>query len=255
MDMQTKIFTMKSLELKDAGQFVGVFATMNVEDKHGDVTLPGAFGEQQVLISQYNHGSWGEGVNALPIGVGRIYEKGDDAIVEGEFDMADDAAVKTYNKMKYVHSKGRTQEFSYALPEIDWEMREVDGHRQRLLKKIRVNEVSPVLMGAGVNTRLLAVKSMLGQNMDTDVLGGMKLLDHIELVSWAVKGLATRLTSLQALREVNGKSVSEATLVKLPELRDAVALALKELNRVGTNPDEVLAEFVRFQKTMAQRRS
>jgi len=255
MEPQTKLYALMKLDLKDTGEFVGVFATLNVEDAHGDITIPGAFGEQQVLISQYNHGSWGQGVDALPIGVGKIYEKGDEAIVEGEFDMSDDAAIKTYKKMQYVHAKGRVQEFSYALPEIDYEISEKDGHRVRILKKIRVNEVSPVLMGAGINTRLLAIKSILGEKIQPDELGGLKLLDHIELVTIASKGLAERLLALEALRKSKGKSVSEATLDKLPELRDAMASALQELGRVDVDPDLALAEFIRFQKTIARRRS
>lgn len=250
MDVQTKLYSMKSIELKEAGQFVGVFSTFNVEDSQGDVTLPGAIGEQSVIISQYNHGSWGAGVSALPIGVGKVYEKGEEAIVEGEFDMSDEAAVKTYKKMMYIKSKGRVQEFSYALPEIDFEYREQDGRRQRVLKRIRVNEVSPVLMGAGVNTRLLDIKSI-----KPDELIGLKLMDHIELIVVAAKGLADRLQKLDALRRTEGKSVSEATLDKLPELRDALALTLEELGRVGVDPDLALAEFVRFQKIAAQRRS
>jgi hypothetical protein len=246
MEVQTKIYELKSIELKEEGSFVGVFATLNVEDSQGDVTLPGAFGEQNVVISQYNHGSWGTGVAALPIGVGKIYERGEEAIVEGEFDMSDDAAVKTYKKMLYVKSKGRVQEFSYALPEIDWEMREVDGRRQRMLKKIRVNEVSPVLMGAGVNTRLLDIKAEGS---------GLKLVEHIDLVVKASKNLAERLQSLEELRRAEGKSVSEATLERLPELRDVMASVLEGLGRVSADPEAALTEFIRFQKHMAQRRS
>jgi hypothetical protein len=157
---ERKVVTPKDikLDIDGEGTFQAVFATMNVIDKDGDLTEPGAFGTQQVLISQYNHGSWGDGADALPIGVGTIYEKDEEAVVQGEFDMSDEAAVKTYNKIKYLKEKGRTQEWSYALPEVDWETREIDGQRIRVLKKIKVPEVSPVIMGAGENTRLLDIK-------------------------------------------------------------------------------------------------
>lgn len=150
--------------LGDQGSFTGVFATLNVVDHDGDLTLPGAFGQQDVILSQYNHGSWGSGAGALPIGVGKIYEQGDNAIIEGEFNMDSEDAVKTWGTMKFLHEKGRVQEFSYALPEIDFEIREQDGQRIRVLKRIKVPEVSPVLMGAGMGTRLLSIKGISAQD-------------------------------------------------------------------------------------------
>jgi hypothetical protein len=154
----TKKYQFKDINLGEQGTFRAVFATLNVVDHDGDMTIPGAFGKQDVIISQYNHGSWGNGMNALPIGVGKIFEEGEDAVVEGEFNMENEAAKATYQTIRYLHEKDRTQEWSYALPEIDYEMRDVDGREVRVLKKIRVPEVSPVLMGAGIGTRLLDIK-------------------------------------------------------------------------------------------------
>lgn len=159
MDFQTKKYELKDLSLGDSGTFRAIFATLNVIDHDGDLTLPGAFGKQDVIVSQYNHGSWGNGVDALPIGVGKIFEDGEDAIVEGEFNLENEAAKATYQTIKYLHEKQRTQEWSYALPEIEWEMRQIDGRDIRVLKKIKVPEVSPVLMGAGIGTRLLSIKN------------------------------------------------------------------------------------------------
>lgn len=155
--MDTKIFELKRPRFEEGG-FRAVFSTMGVIDRQGDLTLPGAFGRQEVLIGGYNHAAWDRGADALPIGIGTIYERGSEGIVEGEFDLEDDAAAKTYHKIKYLTDKGHVQEWSYSLPEIDYEYRDVDGQRARVLRKIRVNEVSPVLRGAGIDTRLLEVK-------------------------------------------------------------------------------------------------
>lgn len=151
----TKRYAIRDLKLDgERGQFMAVFATMNVVDRDGDLTVPGAFGEQRVIISAYGHGSWG---GTLPVGKGRIYEKGEEAIVEGMFFLDTAGGSETY---KTVKNLGDLQEWSYALPEIDYEIREEDGERIRVLKRIVVNEVSPVLMGAGVDTRTLDVKSV-----------------------------------------------------------------------------------------------
>lgn len=165
MKTEVKRVVLRGLKLLgEAGQFSAVFATLNVVDADGDLTLPGAFGEQDVILSQYNHGSWGRGADALPIGVGRILERGDDAVIEGEFNLDSEDGLKTYKTIKYLHEKGRTQEWSYALPDIDYEMRDQDGQRIRVLKRIRVPEVSPCLMGSGVDTRLLSIKGSISDN-------------------------------------------------------------------------------------------
>jgi hypothetical protein len=142
------------------GDFQAVISTLNVVDHDGDLTLPGAFGEQQVIISSYGHASWGGGFNGLPVGKGRIFEAGNEAIAEGRFFLDTRGGQETYRAVKNI---GDLQEWSYALPEIDYEMREQDGKRVRVLKRIRVNEVSPCLMGAGIRTRTLAIKGAGGE--------------------------------------------------------------------------------------------
>jgi len=293
MEPQVKIYRLKDLAINEAGTFRAVFATLNVEDSQGDVTLPGAFGEQKVLISQYNHGSWDRGVAALPIGVGRIFEQGNDALIEGEFDMDDPAAVATYKKMRYIHAKGRVQEFSYALPEVESFTRDENGHRVRVLKKIRVPEVSPVLMGAGVNTRLLDIKSgktvtpgeseteqefvsrciafYVDEGRDADQAAAichriwreakagkpqqLKMLDHVGIVISKVAELLERLKDLGALRQAEGGTISEGTLSKAQELSEVLTKAAAELAGLRAEHDSAFAEYVRFQRIIAERRA
>lgn len=156
----------KSVRLKDAefdderGSIRAVFATMNVIDADRDMTIPGAFGQQRVRISAYGHGSW---MGELPVGKGRIFERGEDAVLEGRFFLSTQTGREHYYTVKEM---GDLQEWSYALPEVDWEMQTIDGEQIRVLKRIVVPEVSPVLLGAGVNTRTeqvkAAVKSVIG---------------------------------------------------------------------------------------------
>lgn len=222
---EMKVFELRDMKLDDAGKFRAVFSTFNVEDHQGDIVLPGAFGEQQVIISQYNHGSWERGADALPIGVGRIFEAGEEAIVEGEFDMEDEAAIKTYKKLKYLAAKGRVQEWSYALPEIDYEFRDVDGHRVRILKKIRVPEVSPVLMAASIGTRLLSIKDGKTEPV--------KLSDHIALMTEDVSALIGRLSKVASLRESQGDCVGEAAMQRVLILRAKLLEMVTEVDRIA----------------------
>lgn len=138
----------------DEGRVTAVFATFNVTDKDGDVTLPGAFEEgAEVLISSYQHTSW---QGALPVGKGRIFSNNKEAILEGQFFMETAAGRDTFEVVKQVGGK---QEWSYGYDVLDAEYGVHEGREVQFLKKLKTHEVSPVVVGAGVDTRTLAVKS------------------------------------------------------------------------------------------------
>src|SRR3990172_3589 len=68
--MDKKVYRSTGLEFKqegDQGLVTAVFATLNVIDEDGDVTIPGAFGEQSVKLA-----AWGHGWDKLPVGRGAI---------------------------------------------------------------------------------------------------------------------------------------------------------------------------------------
>jgi len=144
------------VEIKDEAQGLvrAVFATFNKIDSHGDVTPPGAFTDgEEMPISAYGHMSW-EG--ALPVGKGRIRQTSKEAIFEGQFFMETQAGRDTFTTVKELGSLGQ---WSYGYDALEYSFGEHDGKRVRFLNKLKVHEVSPVLIGAGVNTRTLAAKS------------------------------------------------------------------------------------------------
>lgn len=154
-DTARKVVQLKAAEYGEKGAIKAVFATLNAIDHDGDMILPGAIGEQRVRMSAYGHRSWG---GELPVGKGRVYESGNDAIFEGQFFLTTTPGRDTYETVK---AMGDLQEWSFALPEIESEMRTTpEGQKFRAIKKVRVPEVSPVLLGAGVNTRTLDVKQV-----------------------------------------------------------------------------------------------
>lgn len=156
-EIPRKVVQFKEAELSDKGTVRAVFSTLGVIDHQGDMILPGAFGEQRVRMSAYGHGSWGSGMDALPVGKGRIYEQGNAAIFEGQFFLTTQAGRETYETVK---AMGDLQEWSYALPEIESEQRTTaEGLTYRAVKRVTVPEVSPVLLGASIDTRTLDVKS------------------------------------------------------------------------------------------------
>jgi hypothetical protein len=154
--MQTKAFAVRGVEIKDAsrGEIKAVFATLNVVDRDGDVTVKSAFRDgAPVRISAYNHGSW-EG--ALPVGKGVIRVTDNEAILEGQFFMKTTHGRDTFETVKEM---AELQEFSYGFHVTDSEPGELEGKSVRIIKGVDVAEVSPVLLGAGIGTRTLGLKN------------------------------------------------------------------------------------------------
>jgi hypothetical protein len=140
------------------GEVQAVFSTFNVVDHDGDVTLPGAFGKQNVRISAYNHQSWQSG---LPIGKGTIRENGDEAVLNGRFFMGTQAGKDTFTVVKEM---GDLMEWSYGYDIVDrsqgkFPEGDANGKDVQFLHKLKVHEVSPVLLGAGIGTRTLSAKA------------------------------------------------------------------------------------------------
>lgn len=135
----------------ETGEVEAVFSTLNVIDHDGDVTLPGAFGEQRVVIEAWNHN-----LQAPPVGKGVIRETQSEAILEGAFFLGT-ASGKEHHQV--VKALGDQQEWSYTfrILEADWGV--FEGEEVRFLKRMEVAGVGPVTRGAGIGTRTVAVKS------------------------------------------------------------------------------------------------
>lgn len=152
--MQTKNFGRVEIKDADKGEVAAVFSTFDVIDSDGDVTSAGAFEDGTVVpISSYGHGSWS---GALPVGKGRIRQTATEAILDGQFFMDTTAGRDTFTTVKEL---GELGQWSYGYDPVEFHFGEVDDRKVRFLDRLKVHEVSPVLVGAGVNTRTLSAKS------------------------------------------------------------------------------------------------
>ena len=134
------------------GEFKAIFATLNVKDADGDVTLPGAFEEgQPVRIS-----AWGHKWDQLPVGRGTIHSDGKEAWVDGQFLLETETGKEHYNVVK---GMGDLQEWSYGFQINDSIPGQFDGQDVRFLRKMKVIEVAPVMQGSGVDTRTADIKA------------------------------------------------------------------------------------------------
>lgn len=152
--METK--ALGGVEVKDEAQglITAVFATLNAIDSDHDVTVDGAFDDgAAVVISAYGHKSW-EG--ALPVGRGTIRVVGSEAILDGQFFMDMPEARSTFAA---VNGLKELQQYSYGYDPVEFSFGDHEGQRVRFLQKLKVHEVSPVMLGAGVGTRTLTAKA------------------------------------------------------------------------------------------------
>lgn len=219
------------VRIKDADQglVTAVFSTFNAIDSDGDVTLPGAFDDgAEWMISAYGHKSWD---GALPIGKGMVRTTDTEAILEGQFFLSTTGGRETFEVVKQM---GSLQEWSYSCDPDRYSFGEFDGKDVRFLEHIRPGgEVSPVIKGAGVGTRSLAVKS------------GLTLIGEAEAVLADLESLITRAADVMAKRRDKGKGLGSESADLLKRVRaqsDRLAELLDTPAPETTIPPDVLVQ-------------
>lgn len=215
-----------TLKADEEGSVKAVFSTLNVIDKDGDVTLPGAFTSERVNIAAWGH-NWG----ALPAGDGVIREAKDEAVFDGSFYLGTPQGDATYQTLKQRHERGFSQEWSYGFDVLEAEPGVVDGKEVRLLKKLKVYEVSPVMVGAGEGTRTLAMK---GLDVSFD--------EHSEQLQVAVAEYAERCKAGSVERQKSGRAISEARRVRIESVSGSLRAAADDLESLIAGREEAEAE-------------
>jgi len=161
VSMKTRQFLVKALSEKGHG--VAVVATLNVVDKDNDVTLPGAFGEQVVPMVPAH--DW----SSAPIGKATIHEEGQEVLANFQMNLDTSLGRDWYSALKFdLANPPVKQQFSYGFSVLEFDQGQFEGRSVRFLKKLQVHEISPVLLGAGENTRTLALKIAPGNTGCTD---------------------------------------------------------------------------------------
>lgn len=210
------------VEVKDAakGQVAAVFSTFDVIDSDMDVTKSGAFTDgAPVLISAYGHASWD---GALPVGKGVIRSGSKEAVLDGQFFMNTVAGKDTFEAVKELGDLGQ---WSYGYDATKYSFGEHDGKQVRFLEELKVHEVSPVLLGAGVGTRTLSAKSHL------------KFADEGEAVLAALTRFGVRAADVMAMRREKGKGLSPESTGLLERIEAELKRLAAVLAEPGPEPD------------------
>ncbi|MFQ5775853.1 MAG: helix-turn-helix domain-containing protein [Kiloniellaceae bacterium] len=207
-------------QLDEAGRGLARIATLSAIDSDGDTYAPGAFGEQHAkLLAAHN---W----QSVPLGKARVFEQGDEALAELRFNLDSEHAREWHAALKFDLDAERSggpilQEWSYGFRIVDAAQETRGEERVRVLKRLVVHEVSPVVVGAGVATTTLALK-------------GRPFRDQLEVILAAAEDLAGRAGDIAALRAAEGRGLPAGRIAKLRDLKSAIEaiLAAEEAPRI-----------------------
>lgn len=193
--------------LDEAGKGVAVIATLNVIDKDQDVTLPGAFGNQTSKIVPAH--DWSQ----VPLGKAQISESGDEVLAEFQINLDLASGQEWYKALKFDMENGPPlQEWSYGFRIDAAEFGRFEDQEVRFLKALKVYEISPVIVGAGVNTRTVALK---GQ--------GRPFAEQMRNVAAELQDVIARATDIIAKRAPDGRDLSPERYAELEEVAGMLA--------------------------------
>jgi len=223
----------------DSGVVLAVFSRLNVVDKDGDKTLPGFLGKQTVAMLPAH--DW----RHVCIGKGKTHESGNEGVAELKMNLEIPSAKDWHSAIKFdLANPPAIQEWSYGFTINPGGSANGDGKEyMRVLQPIseggpgcRIHEVSPVLVGAGMDTMTLAAK-------------GVKFCDELEAVLGATDNLVNRARSLAELRAKEGRGLSTVSTERLGSIRDRLKAAVDVLGAIPTDDEASKAwrvELVRY---------
>lgn len=200
--MLTQTKSMAIVSMDDTGKGLAKLANLNEVDNDGDTYGPGAFswkeGGHQWAMMMPAHNR-----RAVPFGKARVYEEGDEAFAELNLNLLTTAGQEWHQALLFDFKVGKpVQEWSFGY-QAEYTYRVSAAGRIRVLTKVDVDEVSPVLRGAGKGTRTISIK-------------GAKLRDdHFD-------GLITDLGEMASAVDADPASVSASGLKQLREIHDAI---------------------------------
>lgn len=240
MDPERKSVGRIELKTDGDGAFVATFATLNVVDHHGDVTVPGAYEDgKSVLIGAYQHEMY-----QLPVGKGVIRADDERAWVEGSFFTDTQPGIDTY---KTVKNAGELMEWSYIFTVQKASFGEFEAAagpvEVRYLEKLDVWSVDPVLRGAGIGTRTDSIKSF------------KTFADEAESALAAAESLVKRSRSLADLRAKEGRTFSAANVERLAGIAESLKSAAAQLDELLTSSapkgQDLQKAFMEYQRSLA----
>lgn len=218
------------------GSIEAVYSTFGVVDRGGDIVEASAIEDGKQVPMTWAH-DW-----SRMIGKGTVTAEPERAIFRGQLFLDTAAGQDAYQTIK---SMGDLIEYSWGFRVLDAAFEQQGDNLVRRITKAEQFEVSPVLVGEGLNTGTLSLKH--GSRFDTQA----------DTVLAAVADLVNRSRSLADLRMKEGRVLSSANRDRLASIHSALLDAAGGLKGIlkDTEPeqqkiidlDALLTEYMRIE--------
>jgi phage head maturation protease len=225
--MPDKTLTKRGVQLKaldDAGHGLARIATLSAIDHDNDTYAPGAF------AGEGGKGQWVQILAAhdwsrVSLGKARVYEDGDAALAELHLNLGHQAGRDWHAALKFdldgcCEGAPPVQEWSYGFAILDSSQETRDGERVRVLKRLEVFEVSPVVRGAGLGTGTLAIKT-------TDQPRAFG--DQIDAAIALAADCLARARAVKDMRSEEGRALSATRARQLADLAGGLGTLVREI--------------------------
>lgn len=206
------------IKLDELGAFEAAIATFDIIDSDRDIVKPGAFGDAVVsVLPAHDSGS-------VPLGKVQIKERGNLAVAVGGFNLEIEAARNWSSALKFdIANPPKVQQWSWGfiIPAGGSTIEtHADGETVRVISKVDVFEVSPVLRGASVGTGTLSAKSKTGGS----------LVEQIKDATGAVAELVGRIREIaEGRRAKDGRGLGPDVRIATVEVAEEVSKLLGQL--------------------------
>ena len=205
------------------GAGTATFSTFNIVDHDGDVVAPGAFQDQkEVPIGAYQHA-----IDKLPVGKGIIRSDNERAHIDGSFFLDTPHGDATYRTIKNLDDIEWSYIFTVEDSEVtpDFTVGDDLHHDVRILKKLDVWSIDPVLRGAGIGTGTDSIKSIATQSF----------ADHADELLSTVGAFTARAQSRYEMRAKEDRTLSADDRIR-------IAALVSELQALKVRLEDVLQE-------------
>lgn len=232
--MLTQTKSMAIVSMDDTGKGLAKLATLSEVDNDGDTYGPGAFswkeGGHQWAMMMPAHNR-----RAVPFGKARVYEDNGEAFAELHLNLLTTTGNEWHQALLFDFKVGKpVQEWSFGY-QAEYTYRVSSAGRIRVLTKVDVDEVSPVLRGAGKGTHTISIK---GAKLRDDHFGG----------------LITDLGEMATAIDADPASVSASGLKQLREIHDAIGRVfggadalLNDEVKAALGHDTALTHYLQFE--------
>ena len=236
MNIEYKTIAATIKQAGEDGSFEATIATLNVLDRDRDIVMPGAFGDAPAaVIPAHDQGH-------VPLGKARVEERGESAVATGLFNLKIEAARDWHEALKFdLANPPSVQEWSWGFVPVEFSFEERDGEQVRLLQKVDLREISPVLRGASIGTGTLSAKEQDGKKDPP------KLAEQIKLTMAGVETLVAQIREVSEGRKERGRKLGKDVSVQALALAEGcheLDRALQQLKDMaeGMLPEEAIAK-------------